>query len=60
MVRDALQIARHQQRIQRLLRILRLFVHGSHEHNERLIAHPVHHVVHFQNRLRQLCLPFHK
>ena len=59
-VRNAFQIAGHQERIYCLLSHLRLFVHLSHEHNKSFILHPVDDVIHFQNSLGEFCFAFHE
>ena len=59
-VSDAFEIARHQERIQRLLSHLRFFVHPSHEHDKSFIAHPVDDVIHFQHSLGEFGFTFHE
>src|SRR6202051_1863626 len=59
-VRDAFQVAGHQERIYCLLSHLRLFVHLSHHHNKSFILHTVDDVIHFQNSLGEFCFAFHE
>ena len=59
-VGHALQIAGHQQRIQRLPHHVRALIHGLDQLDEGFVAHAVDHVVHFEHGLRQFDLAFNE
>ena len=60
MVGDTFQVARHQQRIQRLSSYMRLFVHLSREHDKGLVSHAIDYVIHFQHCLGQVGFSFYE
>ena len=59
-VGDSLQVAGHEQRIERLAHDFRAIVHGLDELNEGIVAHAVDHVVHFEDGLRQFGFAFNE
>ena len=57
-VGDTLEIARHQQRVERLPHHIRALVHGLHQLDEGIVFHAIDDVIHFEDSLRQFGLAF--